>query len=206
MNRQVKSNNHSPKKKALLSTAETLFWRFGFKRVTVNEICDKAGVSKMTFYKFFKNKKDLVIALLSIWIEDGLSYLDEINERDIDITEKIRLLLEYKLEAAKKMNPEFIRELLTGDSGFKTFLEETRQERYRRILAFLAEAQRKGEMSPYLRPEFIMIVLDQIFELSRDENVINLYPDFLEMTREIFDFLFYGLIGQREIIDPERGE
>ena len=205
MNRLEKPDYQSSKQQALVETAEFLFRKFGFKRVTVNEICDKAGVSKMTFYKYFKNKKDLVKTMLSIWIGDGFRYLDEISARDIDITEKVRLLLEYKLEATKKMGPKFIHELLTGQTGFESFLEETRQERYRRFLAFLTDAQQKGEMSPNLRPEFIMIALDKIAELSRDENVISLYPDFIEMTREIFDFMFYGLVGQRRGANPKRG-
>jgi AcrR family transcriptional regulator len=49
----------------LLNTARELFFKHGTKRVTIEEICEKADVSKMTFYKFFRNKEDLGIRMLS---------------------------------------------------------------------------------------------------------------------------------------------
>jgi AcrR family transcriptional regulator len=44
----------------ILKTGLDLFQRFGIKRVTIEEICQTANVSKMTFYKYFKNKNELV--------------------------------------------------------------------------------------------------------------------------------------------------
>ncbi len=41
----VKSN---PKRELILSTGKDLFWKFGFRRVTIEEICKEAGISKMT--------------------------------------------------------------------------------------------------------------------------------------------------------------
>jgi AcrR family transcriptional regulator len=35
----------------IASTAEKLFMKFGIRRVSVEEICREASVSKMTFYK-----------------------------------------------------------------------------------------------------------------------------------------------------------
>jgi AcrR family transcriptional regulator len=40
----------------ILAAGRDLFWKHGFKRVTIEEVCREAGASKMTFYKFFENK------------------------------------------------------------------------------------------------------------------------------------------------------
>ena len=46
-----------PKKEGdILRTAEDLFMQFGYGKVTVEEICRAAGVSKVTYYKYFKKK------------------------------------------------------------------------------------------------------------------------------------------------------
>ena len=47
-----------------ITTAKMLFWKHGIKRVSIEEICKEASVSKMTFYKFFKNKEALAEYLL----------------------------------------------------------------------------------------------------------------------------------------------
>ena len=53
-------DSSNTKREQLIRTGKELFWKFGFRRVTVEEICSEAGISKMTFYKYFSNKLDLV--------------------------------------------------------------------------------------------------------------------------------------------------
>ncbi|MCP4580033.1 MAG: TetR/AcrR family transcriptional regulator [candidate division Zixibacteria bacterium] len=195
----VSEKKSLPKKQqAIIDTAESLFQRFGFKRVTVNEICREAKVSKMTFYKYFDNKIALVKTLLMNWTEDGYNYMDQVNTRDIHITEKIRLLQEFKLKATARMSPEFVGELFAEDSGLASFLRETRQKGYQQFMNFLVEAQNKGEMTSKLQPKFIMLILDKMAELFQDKQILSLFPDYVELTREVFDFIFYGLVGKRK--------
>ena len=40
--------------------AQELFREYGLNKVSVEEICDRAGVSKMTFYRQYRNKIDLL--------------------------------------------------------------------------------------------------------------------------------------------------
>ena len=53
------NSNHNKKIQQLVTTAQELFMRHGIRRVTVEEICSEANISKMTFYKYFKNKIEL---------------------------------------------------------------------------------------------------------------------------------------------------
>ncbi|NOZ62096.1 MAG: TetR/AcrR family transcriptional regulator, partial [Calditrichaeota bacterium] len=57
----------------MFETAQDLFFRYGIRRVTVEEICRTAGVSKMTFYKYFKNKIDLVKKLMEKIYDQALA-------------------------------------------------------------------------------------------------------------------------------------
>ena len=66
---------HNKKYKQIIATSKELFWKFGIKRVTVEEICSQAHVSKMTFYKFFPNKIELAKIILKneiIFFHSGL--------------------------------------------------------------------------------------------------------------------------------------
>jgi AcrR family transcriptional regulator len=51
-------------KTLIMNTAETLFLKYGFRRVSVDEICRSAKVSRKTFYVYFANKETLVIEIL----------------------------------------------------------------------------------------------------------------------------------------------
>lgn len=48
-------------KDRILDIAERLFFRFGYQRVTTEEIAREAGVSKRTLYEMFPAKTDIVV-------------------------------------------------------------------------------------------------------------------------------------------------
>ena len=187
LNRESK---HSKKQQQLVITAENLFKKHGIKRVTIEEICQKAGVSKMTFYKYFDNKMGLVKHIWENWIEEGFSKLDEINAMDIPFPEKIERMFEWKRTFTSKVSIEFIGDFLQIEGG----IEKVRK----RFFDFIIESQKKGDIRPEIRPEFLMAVLDKLYELARDENLIKKYPHFMDFNRELKDFLWYGLLPRED--------
>ena len=174
------------KKRQLMETAEDLFLQHGIKRVSVEEICQKAGVSKMTFYKYFTNKIALVKQIWNAWMQEARAKFEELNEIDIPFVEKIEHMFAWKTELLAKMSTEFIEEFLPIDIGVK----ETKQW----FLEFIVEAERRGDIRAAIRPELLMAVLDKFYELAQDEDLIQNYPSIIEFNRELKDLLWYGLL------------
>lgn len=56
-------NKHSVKDKILL-TAHDLFYSSGFKATGIDKIIKQAKVTKVTFYRYFPSKSDLILAYL----------------------------------------------------------------------------------------------------------------------------------------------
>ena len=54
----------STTREEIVEAGRQLFFRYGLKKVTVTEICTGAGVSKMTFYKYFPNKQALAKTIM----------------------------------------------------------------------------------------------------------------------------------------------
>jgi AcrR family transcriptional regulator len=188
----TKSAQENPKKQQqIIETAEVLFLRHGIKRVTVEEICQKAGVSKMTFYKYFTNKIDLVKHIWNSWMQEARAKLEELNEIDIPFAEKIEQMFAWKTELLTKMSTEFIEEFLPINMG----VEETKQW----FLEFISEAKRRGDIRAAIRPELLMAVLDKYYELAQDEDLIRKYPSIIEFNRELKDLLWYGLLTRPEV-------
>lgn len=73
-------NNH--RYVQVLVASRELFWKHGLKRVTVEDICREAGVSKMTFYKFFPNKVTLAKAVYDKEVETGYEKFKSIMENE----------------------------------------------------------------------------------------------------------------------------
>src|SRR5436190_21175576 len=59
----------SDAKQRLLDATIDLIWQHSYGAVTVDDICERAGVKKGSFYYFFPSKTDLVVAALDAhWV------------------------------------------------------------------------------------------------------------------------------------------
>jgi AcrR family transcriptional regulator len=54
----------NPMRERLLEAATELFYARGLRAVSVDKVIERAGTTKVTFYRHFKSKDDLVVAYL----------------------------------------------------------------------------------------------------------------------------------------------
>jgi AcrR family transcriptional regulator len=178
------------KKTQIIKTATDLFFRFGSKRVTVEEICETAGVSKVTFYKYFNNKVDLIRHIRDELIGVAFAKFDEISAMDIDYPEKIELMTRWRIEFFSQMKNEFIHELFT--------LDEVVDEVKRRYLKNISDAQEKGEIRSDLSPEFIWLVSEKLTGIVRDESWKTVFKDYGEFQKQMRTLFFFGLLARSD--------
>lgn len=178
----------SKKQTQIVETAEFLFTRHGIKRISVEEICRQAGVSKMTFYNYFANKTELVKYIWNSWMEEGFSRFEEINAMDMPFPEKLELMFAWKKELLSKMSTEFIEEVLPIDIEMESVMQ--------RFHTFIVEAQRKGDIRAEIHPEFLLAVLDKVYQLARDDDLRKGYPSIIEFNRELKDFFWFGVVAR----------
>ena len=69
------------RKNELLNVAQELFFTKGYRRTSVDAIIKKVGVSKGTFYYYFKSKEDLMDKLVKRMTNQILSEVKKITER-----------------------------------------------------------------------------------------------------------------------------
>ena len=187
----------SPKFRKLVQTARDLFFRHGIKRVTIEEICEKAGVSRMMFYRYFRNKDGIAMYTLEQLYSDAWSKFDEILAEDIPFEEKIRRIAVVKMEMADEYSMEFLNEFLADeDSECGRLLMKKRKETYEFTRKIYADAQERGDIRKDIRVDLIMFMMEYSLEILRDERVQSMYPDMSELVREIFALLFYGILSR----------
>lgn len=68
----------SESKKKLLEAAIDLIWQSSYGAVSVDDICEKAGVNKGSFYYAFKSKSDLAVAAYERYWENKRAHMDRI--------------------------------------------------------------------------------------------------------------------------------
>ena len=88
-----------PVRQRILETAQRLFYRDGFRAVGIDTIIAEAGVAKMSLYRHFPSKDDLIVAYLEEsnrqyweWLDDAVDHLDDPEAKLIGMFEAIEKL------------------------------------------------------------------------------------------------------------------
>ena len=100
-----------PKRENLLAAASRLFWKHGIRRVTIEEICRQAGVSRMTFYKHFPDKDGIILTILEALEKEGLERYRTIMKSELPFPEKVKALILFKSEQADPLSHEFYHDI-----------------------------------------------------------------------------------------------
>jgi AcrR family transcriptional regulator len=181
----------------ILSVARELFWRYGFKRVSIEEICSKSKTSKMTFYRYFRNKTELAKAIIDLEIERGKTGFRAILEDESTPVEKMKNFILLKTEGTHDISKEFLQDLyLDAESELAQHLAVRSKETWVELIDDLKKAQQEGWIRSDLKPEFLIILSQKFAEILGDETILKYYPEPGELINEITRMLVYG-IGNR---------
>lgn len=193
--RRKKGKELSYKMKYLVQTAKELFFRYGIKRVSIEEICQQSGVSKMTFYRYFQNKSDLAIYILDEIYTEAREKLEDIMAMDISFEEKIQKAFMMKMEYMDKFSNEFIKELVSNaESELGRYIEGENIKSINQMKEILQDAQRTGDIRPDIKIDFMIYMMNIIVEIFKDEKLQKLYPDISSLNKEVFNFFYYGVL------------
>lgn len=182
----------------LIEAGKSLFYRYGYRKVTVEEICKEAGVSKMTFYRFFDNKIDLVRMILSGIAEEGMREYREIMARDISFEEKIRETIRMKRDSANQFSEEFLRDIYQDpDNDLMPALQKMTSESMSVFMEDYRIAQEEGQIRNDLNINFIPYFLNQMNVMVNDPALLAMYGDIHVLMTELTNLFFYGILQNR---------
>jgi AcrR family transcriptional regulator len=81
----------------ILAAAKSLFIKQGYHGLAMRQISEAVGVSKAALYYHFKDKEELFLAVLSIYLNEIENAIDEIQSKPVTSREHIRMFAEYIL-------------------------------------------------------------------------------------------------------------
>lgn len=187
----------SPKFQQIVETATELFEKYGVKRVTVEEICATAQVSKMTFYNYFKNKITLAEYIIFAILEDGQNKFDIIIDQDSPFSEKMNQFIKFKMDYAKRFSKEFLIDFMTLSPKIHKYMVDFSEKNQLLFIHMIEKAQNNGEVRDDLSLKFVTLMFNTFIELREDDKLLTLYNNTEELTSDMINFFFYGIMGKK---------
>lgn len=134
----------------IIEGGEELFLKAGIKSVTMDDIAKHLGISKKTIYHFFKDKNELVIALVKKKLKDDEDQMSEIISRSANVIEEMINMMKCSEEIFSRINPIVIHDMQKYHPDawkqFQNFKADV-------LIRTLEELLIKGIKQGYIRPE-----------------------------------------------------
>lgn len=150
----------SDAKERLLEAALDLIWERSYGVVTIDAICEKAGVKKGSFYYFFESKSELAIAALEAdWAECGKAKWDGMFSASVAPLERIRSFFQNAHDAQAELFAQQGKvlgcpcfsvgsETSTQDEMIRVKVQEILQRQVRYFESAIRDAQAEGTLPP----------------------------------------------------------
>lgn len=183
------------KQSKLLMSARRLFLRHGMKRVTIDEICSSANVSKMTFYKYFQSKLEIAKRVIDEIIREQTQIFEAIMQSQEPFYEKSKRILEQKLRVQREYGDVFLEDILRTGGPLQEFINEKIKGGVKMSLKWLEQGKSEGFVRAELKPEFFTYLMEAITRMAEDERVKAIYPDIHDRLEAVTRFGMYGLFS-----------
>jgi TetR/AcrR family transcriptional regulator, cholesterol catabolism regulator len=183
----------------IITTAEEMFIRWGFKRVTMDDIAREMSISKKTIYQFFKDKNEMVCAVTEEHLrkeEEMMEQLERESENVIDFLVKITGMIRQHIA---RVNPSAIMDLQRHyPEGWKIFVHYKTRVFHQSMVRTLERGMKEGYFREDLNPEIVALLRLEQVQLCFDDRV---FPrnrfDMTEVQLQVFRHFIEGIMSRK---------
>jgi AcrR family transcriptional regulator len=187
-------------RRKIFETSLELFNRHGYDNVTIDDICEKIGMSKGAFYTHFKSKDQVV---LENFMHLNSFYDDAINEIPAKKAslEKMFLFQQKVMKNISSIGYEAVKlvyHLETAQKKKKSFLISRKISLYRIITSLVREGQKSGEIRNDKSADAIASMLVQMYRgIILDWCLDNGAHDLVSATNGMMPFIYEAIRPMR---------
>ena len=181
----------------ILGVARKMFFNFGIKKVTVDEIAADLGIGKATLYEHFPSKSILVQAVIEEKRLEMESYLSEIHHRivtktELNIIQLIKELIIFGSNELSEMKEPFLREVNRSFTQFS--LEMYYYDHLREIID---EMLARGIQKKVIRDDFnTQVFTEMLFGILNMTISNEEFANRFSVTRaEVMDTIVKVIVG-----------
>ena len=185
----------------IIQRVTALYYQYGIKSVTMDDVARELGMSKKTLYKYVSNKDELVEYCVDYLLKQRDCAFQEIEKKDLNAIEMLFAVNEHVVDMLKNYNPSTEYDLKKYYPKLYEKLRKFRRENmYEAVITNIKKGKQEGLFRENLDEDIIARV-----HVSRIENSFaNEMFDIEELTsqrfiREMFIYHIYGIANEKGI-------
>ncbi len=160
------------KKQAIIQMALELFDQYGFEKVTMTDIAEKAHVSRASIYNFFESKDNLRRIIIKDILDDSIGKVQKLLEEQGNFIDKVSKYIQVRTWYYGKYSLQFFVDTVESDPELRQCFDDFAAVHRQLLMKFIDEGKQSGVFSPDISNTAIEMYLD-IFQSYYLHNMHN---------------------------------
>lgn len=183
----------------IILVAENLFIRYGFKRVTMDDIAREMAISKKTIYQFFKDKNEIVCSVTEKFLQREGCQIQALEKESENVIEHLVNTSKHLRKHVSSVNPGAMYDLKKYfPEGWKIFIHYKEEVFLKSIVKILKQGVDEGLFRAEINPEILGIMRMEQIQMPFDES---LYPrdrfDFTQVQMQLLGTFIAGILTEK---------
>ncbi len=192
-------NGHEIRKR-IMNEARECFFRFGYSKVTMDEVADNLGISKKTIYKYFPSKIELVKQSIEDLMREAITQIVAIlNDNNIDYMERLKQLMSFIGKFSNRIGLAPIQDLQKTVPEIWAEIEKTREkEIMTNFRNLIQEGIEQGIIRPDINKDIIIMIFVNSIRTIVNPMVLSEMPfSIKEAFDTIVKVVFNGILTEK---------
>ena len=186
-------------KDLIIEKAGDMFWHYGARSVTMDDIARELSISKKTIYQYFRDKNELVRVVTHHSMEEERLKGENIFEVSEDAIDELHMISQYMRDHMDSINPAWLFDLQKYHKDAWNIYLDYKQNVFQGLIA---NSIKRGIDEGYFRPEINAEIL-ATFRIEQIEMAFNdaVFPrskfDFKEVQLQLLELFVNGIITDK---------
>lgn len=158
------------RKKEILDAAVECFARQGFHQTSIDDICRAVQMSPGSVYRYFKNKNDIIRAMVEAEQEQSIRLIHSISEQD-DLVLGLKYIIKEALTTLNDSKIHALNAEITAEAFRNNVVARMVDQSYEATVAAMADAIRQAQgkktidvsLNPVVTSELIIALFDGLW-------------------------------------------
>ncbi len=192
-------NNDTEVKSKILTHASEMFQRYGFTKITMEEIASELGISKKTLYKNFSNKEHILKEIINEAKCEITSFVEDlIHNKKIDFIEKLKMFMNFLIKHSSKLNSPMVQELAKNYPKLWDDIQELRKKKaLKNFTLLIDEGINLGVFREDINKEVVVLLyISAIHAIINPETLSQLPVSGGQVFENIIKIIFEGILSK----------
>ncbi|MFY9362893.1 MAG: TetR/AcrR family transcriptional regulator [Dysgonamonadaceae bacterium] len=186
-------------KDRILQQAGRLFFQYGVKSTSMDEVASSLGISKRTIYENFRDKEDLLLSYLKQVCEDRKKAVQELMERFDNVVEVFLHIMDIH-KTATFANIKFYEDIYRYYPNVDAFLKEESHKANEFFVQFLKKGVEQGVIRENLNIEVVAFLVEESTSIYMRASHIDKFPfSFSELISTVMVNFIRGISTEKGI-------